>query len=289
MTLTNFFAEVETTFSNFAETGDIDRLSIKGWVISCLREFGKNICEKREAIIEVKNSQAKLPETFKSLILALDLTPEGYKIHGDVEKAKDSFIYRERIEQSGYYDWIEKVFVPSCAEAKVITESIVCNHQAVDLYYKPNYLSVVKGFKKDSFDVDCINLHPSIREAYPNQISINKTTLQTNFKEGRLYIQYNSLPTSEDDGEVEIPFFTTGDIEKYIENYVKIRIAENLILNSKNPTGVTSLLQMWIQQSISLRNAAKSEANFSGLPKNWYKNYNRKLQIEFDKYNLPRF
>lgn len=286
-TLNNFFAEIETTFANFAETGDIDRLAIKGWVISCLKQFGKNICEKREAIVEVKNSQAKLPETFKSLILALDLTPAGYKIHGDVEKAKDSFVYRERIEQSGYYDWTTHEFQPSCAKAKVITESIVCNSQACDLYYYPNYLSVVKGFQKDSFDVDCLNLHPAIREAYPNQISINKNTLQANFKEGRLYIQYNSLPMEDD--EIMIPEITTGDLVKYVENYVKIRIAENLILNNKNPTGVTSLLQMWLGQDRALFLAAKSECNWSGLSKGWDTMYRNKLQVEFNKYKLPSF
>lgn len=285
--LSEFFSEIETTFSNFAETGDIDRVSIKTWVISCLRQFGKNICEKREAIVEVKNSQAKLPETFKSLILALDLTPAGYKIHGDVEKAKDSFIYRERIEQSGYYDWTTFEFKPSCAEAKIITESIVCNNQPCDLYYYPNYLSVVKGFQKDSFDVDCLNLHPAIREAYPNMISINKSTLQANFKESRLYIQYWSIPTSED-GEVEIPEISTGDILKYIENYVKIKIGENLILNNKNPTGITNLLSMWMSQDRALFLAAKSESNWSGLG-DFSNKYKRKLQIEASKYNLPKF
>src|SRR6187402_183469 len=113
--LSEFTAEIETTFSNFAETGDIDRVAIKTWVIACLRKFGKNICDQREAIVEVKNSQATLPETFKSLILALDLTPAGYKINGDVEKAKDSFIYRERIEQSGYYDFSSKTFIDDCS------------------------------------------------------------------------------------------------------------------------------------------------------------------------------
>lgn len=288
MTLKNFFAEIETTFANFAETGDIDRISLKSWVIACLREFGKNICDKREAIIEIKNSQGKLPETFKSLILALDLSPQGYKIHGDREKAKDSFIYRQRIENSGYYDWTTNSFVENC-DGKLITESIISNNQKIDIFHKPSYLSVVKGFRKESFDVECLNLHPSIRNSYPNTISINRTTVQTNFKEGSIYIQYNSLPTSEEDGEIEIPEFTTSSILLYVENYVKIKIAENLILNSKNPTGVSSLLQMWMQQSIPLRNAAKSEANWNGLPKGWEKEYNKKLTMQMNQYNLPRF
>ena len=287
MLLSEFFAEVENTFSTYHETGDIDFISVKGWVISCLREFGKNICEQREAIVEVKNSQATLPETFKSLILALDLTECGYEIKGDKEKIKDSFIYRERIEQAGYYDWVDHSFKTN-GSGKLITEAIVVNNQCVEFYHKPNYLSVVKGFKKDSFDVDCLNLHPSIRNAHSNQISINKNTLQANFKNGRIYIQYNSLPFSEEDDEVMIPYITTGDIEKYIENYVKIKIAESLILGNKNPTNIQPLLQMWLSQDRALRLAAKSEANWSGLG-NFKNTYKHKLQVEFNKYSLPRF
>jgi hypothetical protein len=283
MTLKEFIYELENTFSNFAETGDVDRIAIKYWVISCLRKFGKNICDKREAIVTVKNSQAKLPETFKSLILALNLEKHSYEVKdGD----KERFIYRERLEQEGYYDWSEQKFVPNC-NTKLVTESIIIDNKAINLYYTPEYLSVVKGFKKDSFDVDCLNLHPNIREAYSHQININGNTLQANFKEGKVYVQYNSLP-SEEDGEVIIPEITTGDIKAYIENYVKIKIGESLILNNKNPTGVTSLLQMWKADERGLWMGAKSEANFHGLPKDWHKNYNRKLQVEFNKYNLQK-
>ena len=288
MLLSEFFAELENTFSTYYETGDIDRISIKTWVIACLREFGKNICEQREAIVEVKNSQATLPETFKSLILALDLTECGYEIKGDKEKIKDSFIYRERLEQTGYYDFSSHTFVND-SKAKLITESIVVNNVPVEFYYSPNYLSVVKGFKKDSFDVDCLNLHPSIRNAYSNQISINKNTLQANFKTGKIYIQYNSLP-SDEDGEIIIPEFTTSSIALYIENYVKLKIAESLILNNKNPSpGLGALAQNWQQQMIPLRNAAKSESSFNGLPKRWDKKYKKMLQIEMSQYNLPQF
>ncbi len=286
--LSEIIAEIENTFKNYTETGDIDRISIKGWVISCLKEFGKNICEQREAVLEIKNSQAKLPDTFKSLILALDLSKVGHKVNGDVDKVKDSYIYREVIEQPGYYDWITNQFVYDKEKGKLITESIIINSQPIDIYYKPDYLSVVKGFRKESFDVDCINLHPSIRNAYPHQISINKQTLQANFKEGKIYVQFNSLPTDEE-GEVVIPEFSTNDIYKYIENYIKIKIAENLILNNKNPTNIQSLLQLWIGQERSLRLAAKSEANWSGLPKGWDKKYKKNLQIEMSKYNLPKF
>ena len=92
-----------------------------------------------------------------------------------------------------------------------------------------------------------------------------------------------------EDGEIAIPEYTTGSIVTYIENYVKIKIAENLILNGKNPTTVGQLLQMWLGKEREYRNAAKSEANFKGLNKNWIHRYQKKLQINTARYNLPKY
>lgn len=287
MTLKEFIAEIEEFFSNYTETGDINRISIKTLVIRCLNEMGKNICEKREGFVEIKNSQGNLPETFKSLILALNLEPKAYTIFGDREKAQESFIYRQTIEQPAYFDWVTNEYKTNC-NTKIITERIVMNEQPTELYYSPQYLSVVKGFKKDSFDVYCINIHPSIRNAYPHQISINKQTVQTNFKDGKIYIQYNSLPVDEE-GEIVIPEYTTTDLVEYIKNRVKVEITQELIAKNKNPTGISQLLPLWMQQHVPLRNAAKSECNWNGLPRNWSKGYKRLLQIETDAFNLPKY
>lgn len=289
VSLKNFTAEIENTFSNFSETGDIDRVSILTWVISCLREMGKNICDQREGFVEIKNSQGNLPETFKSLILALKLRPEGCQILGDKSKAEKSYIYKQRIEQPAYFDWVTHEYVTNC-KTKIITEKVIMDTEAAEFYYSPELLSVVKGFKKDSFDVDCVNIRPGIREAYSHNISIQGRTIQTNFREPcRLYVQYNSLPCDEEN-QLVLPEYTTGDFVKYVENYVKIKIAENLILNNKNTNGgLQSLLQMWLQQNVMLRNAAKSECNYHGLPTGWNKGYKRKLQIEQSMFNLPKF
>lgn len=286
ITLNELIAEIETTFQNLTETGEIDRLSIKNWVIGCLRQLGKNICDQREGFIEIKNSQGNLPETFKSLILALKLEPEGCQILGDRRLAEKSYVYKQRIEQPAYFDWVTNEYVTNC-KTKIITEKVIMDTEAAEFYYTPEMLSVVKGFKKDSFDADCININPSLRQAYPNQININGRTVQTNFRENcRLYIQYNSLPIQ--NGEIAIPSISTEDIYKWITNTIKIRIVENLIINNKNPTpGLQSMLQLWLQQDRQLFLAAKSESNWSGMG-NWQKGYKRKLQIEMDAYNLPR-
>ena len=91
-----------------------------------------------------------------------------------------------------------------------------------------------------------------------------------------------------EDGEISIPEISTSSILSYIENYVKIRIAENLILNNKNPTNLQPLLQMWLGQNRQLYLEAKSESNWAGLNKNWHKGYKKRLQIEMSQYSLPK-
>ena len=282
MRLDEFIAEIETTFKNYVETGDIDRISIKTWVIEGLREMGKNICEKNEMFLNIEKSRALLPENFKSLILALNLTEMD---ECDLPK-NNTHIYKRIIEDPGYYDWVTGEFVYNC-NSRIITEQIIYPLENRKAYYQPTYLSLIKGFNRGSFDVDCVNMHPSIRNAYKDQINITNRTINANFKSGRIYIQYNSLPTDED-GEILIPEYTTGEIVKYIQNNVKINIAQDLIIGNKNPTGLRELLPLWLQERVRLRNGAKSEASFNNVSDNWSKIQKAKNQAIINKFDLRR-
>jgi hypothetical protein len=283
MTLKEFLAEIQTTFSNYTESGDIDNVSIKMWVIHCLRQMGNNITTVNEAVLTVRNSQVLLPETFKSLKLALKLEPECEDLsQGELE----SYIYKQRIENEAYYNPVTHEYETN-GNSKIITEKIFLNNDVYTVKYTPTWLSLVKGIKKDSLDTDCMNLHPSIRNSYPHEISINARTLQANFKEGKIYVQYNSLYTEDD--EVAIPEISTGDLYHYIECYCKVKIAENLILNNKNPTGVSQLLSMWEAKLSTYKHAAMSECRFASLNNsNWqqkFKALNRRTMMAFE---LPK-
>lgn len=285
VTLEEFIADIETTFANYAATGDIDRNSIKGWVIECLRRFGKNICDKRETIVEIKNSRALLPETFKSLILALKLSPEE---NNEKKDNKRLIVEKKRIENPAYFsDVTLDYYIDNCT-SKIVTEKIYTHYEYEGRCYNSEWLSLVKGFTGDSIDSKCLNLNPIIRDAFPNKISITNRMLSTNFKEGMIYMQYNSLPTDEETGEIAVPILSTGSIELYIKNYVKIRIAEMLGINDKNPQTLKEWAGLWIQQDRQLFIEAKSEANWANLNPNWSKKYYNKNRQNADRYNLPK-
>ena len=281
MTLSQLQAEIETSLSNYVQ--DIDAITVKMWVIQRLRIFGNNIAELKETVVKVENSKATLPEDFKSLKMALKV--KGVGCNTPSKDVTDTYIYKQRIENPAYYDEINQTYVTTC-NPKLITETITINNHPVEFYYQHEWLSLVKGIKKDSIAVDCLNLHPSIRNTYKKEINISGNTLNANFNSGQIYIQYNAIPT--EDGEIEIPEITTGDILEYIKKYVLTQIVENLIVNGKAQSQLNQVYQIWMSELPALKRLALTESKFAGLNKNWTKNFKTLNKREFSFFNLPR-
>ena len=286
ITLDEFIAEIESTFKIYADTNDIDRVLIKTIVINELRKFGKNICDKREAIVDIKNSQVLLPENFKSLILALKLTPnEELDCKDNTEKRL--IIERQRIENPAEWTTTTRDYFVNYCESKIVTEKVYAYNERVDKFYTPHFLSLYKGFSNSSLDTNCLNLHPSIRDSYSDKISITNRTLRTNFREGKIYIQYNSLPEDEE-GEIVIPIISTGSILNHIKNKVRIELGQHLILSQLNTSGLKELLPIWLQNERLYFIEAKSEANWAGMnQKEWAKQRQQRSRVEQNRFNLP--
>lgn len=274
ISLEQFTAEIESSLSNYAESNDIDRQSIKTWVIQSLRKFGKNICEKNETVVEVKNSRALLPESFKSLTFAVKVKTKPFTSTEEKELVSE----RTYIENPAIWDSITQEYVVNYCETRIGTEKVY-NYTEPNKFYGYELLALAPHINKETVDTNCFNLHPTIAEK-PNEINIVSRTLNANFKEGFIYLRYNSLPQV--DGEIAIPILTTGSLYDYVENNIKWKIAENLIANNKNPSGLGQLYQTWKAEDRSLLHAAQTEAKMAGFSKGWelkmYKQnlYNRK-------------
>lgn len=284
LTLDEFIAELETTFANYAITGDIDRNSVKTWVINCLRKFGKSICEKRETIIEIKNSKAVLPETFRSMILGLKITDEG-----EIKKSPDKrlIVEKQKIENPAYFSNSTMDYYVDFCNTKITTEKIYTNYEYEDKWYNYQWLSIIDGISKDTIAVDCINMNPAIRNQFPDKVSMTGRTLNCNFKNGKIYMQYNALPSYEE--EVAIPLISTESIKDYIFNKVKLNLAETLDINEKNAQSLLRWVNVWKQDDRRLYLEAKSEANWKGMENDsWAKQMYKKNRINQNRYNLPR-
>ena len=258
VSLEQFTAEIETSLSNYAESNDIDRQSIKTWVIQALRKFGKDICEKNETVVEVKNSRALLPETFKSLTFAVKVKTKPFTD----EESKQLVSEKKYIQNPAVYDILSGDYIVNYCQTYITTEQTYTNVEPTK-FYGYELLALAPHINKNTIDVDCFNLHSSIASK-PNEINIINRTLNANFKEGYIFLRYNSLP-SDENGEPAIPVLSNGAILEYIENNCKWRIAENLIANNKNPLGLSSLYSTWRGLDASLLHAAKTESSFYGL------------------------
>jgi len=285
MTLNEFIAEIESDFRSFSDSGSLDRVSIKRWVTNEMKIFGDNGLELKEQFLTVKNSAAELDPSFRSLKLALKVKPYGKKIKGELDELQNSFIYKRRIEHGAYFDEINMEYVTDC-RTKIIEDVITIGNSSAHFYYnKPEWLSLTKGIKKDKIAPTCMNLHPSIRNTYENQINITGNILNTNFSDGSVYIQYYGFPTDED-GELVIPDTKIGALEKYLEAYVKSRIAENLIADNQNPQALGQLLQMYRVDAEKYKKTALTESRWAGLGKNWVRNFKNMNAKDFAAFSL---
>jgi hypothetical protein len=267
-----FVAEIESSLSNYADSNDIDRQSIKTWTIQALRKFGKNICEKNETIVEVKNSRALLPETFKSLTFAIKVETKPF----EEQERKQLVLERQYIENGAIWDTLTQSYIVDYCETKIVTEKVFANKES-HMVYDMQLLSLADNINKGSVDVDCFNLHPSIKNNYLNKISIVNRTLSTNFKEGFVFLRFNSLP--EMDGEIAIPVYTNGALFDYLENHIKMRVAENLIANNKNAQGISQLYSTWKQDDRVKFIEAQGESKFQGLSPDWSRKFYRQTLL----------
>ena len=279
VSLEQFTAEIETSLSNYAESNDIDRQSIKTWVIQALRKFGKNICEKNETVVEVKNSRALLPETFKSLTFAVKVKTKPFT----EEESKQLVLERKYIENEAQFDPLTQEYVVNYCSTKIITEKVYSNVEPTK-FYGYELLALSPNINRDTIDVSCFNLHPQLAQK-PNEINIVNRTLSANFKESYIFLRFNSLPMGAD-GEVAIPILSTGDIYNYIFNLVRVNIIENLILNNKNATTAGQLYQTLKAELRDLEHKAQTESKMSGLSKDWNRRFYKQTLINRKRLGL---
>lgn len=283
MNLSEFTEEIVNSLSLYES--DIDRVGIKTNVINQLKILGNDGCELIETVLEIENSRVKLPENFKSLKLALNLTPQSCDTKGKPHLVTDNYIYKQWIENPAYFDEINLEYVTTC-KSKIITQTITVSGHDVDFHYNWSWLKLTKGINRESISGDCLNINPRLRFTCKDEINITRNYLNTNFSEGRIYLQYYGYPVDED-GEIIIPEISTGDIYRYLELYCKIKITEELIANNKNAQGLSQLYSVWISKEREFKRAAIVEAKFGSLSKDWYKKLKRINQRDFIKYSLP--
>jgi len=138
---------------------------------------------------------------------------------------------------------------------------------------------VTTGIKKEYCATGCKNLQKQLTSSAKNEINIVGNVIQTNFKNGFIYLQYNGLPTDED-GDILIP--EVRSLEEYLIYYAKRKILEALWINDDD-VNIVNKLQYIRQMERETFSLAMTQVKFENL-KNWDKRLKMKMVQESNRF-----
>lgn len=278
ISIKELISEVEAKFPILVESGDIDKTTIYTSVVKELRKFGVDALQIKSEVVNIKNGRGKLPDDFKLLKGAYSLNQIDCDVNGNQVGVTDSYVYKEYIANPARYDEMSGEYITSC-ESEIVTEMITIGQSKLRFKHRRQPLELVKGISPNSLHANCIN----IRFRSPYKINITDLTVSTNFDNGKIYIEYYTLPTNVE-GIVSVPILSTGALYNYIEHMIKIEIAEYLIANNLNPQGIQVLYQKWVQEVRMLKGEAMTEVKVTPfLQSDWTKQMRRNNILSFYK------
>lgn len=284
MTVEDYIIELKSSLRSFDKRDLIDEVSIYKWVEIALKKFGGDITMRKEAVVDVKRGQARMPGDYFDLILAFKCDFKGYEVpEGDkvIPELQNTIAWKERTERS--YRWC------SCDECckdeceKVIVEKFYINvhdrdHEVRCYYDRPIMLGLAKPMLRDSCLSKCRN---KVVKDSPYEINIVNGFLYANF-DGPIYMQYRSLPF---DGEsnIIIPDTPQGLVLDYVDNFVKMRFFEELMYNAE-AQGAADLFKLYAQQDLVKLKNAKTELKMMGMTLKGMYEPLRRRRAEFEIY-----
>lgn len=259
----------------YSESGLIDEITLRLHLINELKRFGGNVMDIYPKILEVKNSQARLPENFFSLYKAVKTEPIGYYSDCEDDTALiSSTFFRIRKEASTEWNNQSHQFEPGCY-TEVSEEVYLADSRLKAEFYYGNHksLKLVEGFDRSNLSLECENIRVL---KSPYHINIINNTLQTNFSTGFVCIWYQGLRLDDETDEIVLPEDPNARLYEFLMYSGKAKIFEQLWANSDDPN-VQGKLQYFSQQRELARTSASAQARFSSVTGNgWWDNLKRK-------------
>lgn len=275
----SLIAEVSSDLQIYADASLLDEDSMYRDIVLGLKKFGNDLLEIHETVVKVENGEAQLPENFRTLYFAYMCEPVGYKPSVEVHSLQDVSFYVERHTRSK--EWNECIDCCDTITEDTITESLYFKENKVaDYYYgRPRLLSLGKTFRKTACHRECRN---RIVKDNPDEIIIIGTTLQANFSEGHVYMQYYGLPQDKD-GLIDFEDTFNGHLEEYLEYRLKRRAAERLIGNNE-AVRLTNLYPVFKDNERVALKKASNELKMSRLKPKAFKRISRVNKLEALQY-----
>jgi len=256
--LESIIAEIKSDFKSYYNSGLLDELSMQRWGVQALKMFGVDIMVLQDEVITVEGGRAELPENFFSLKAAYECTPIEYKVEKTpvLQKVRQWKETTERIKEFDSCD-------PCCVteHEKVITERYYNDDSVFEFKYKPSgLLKLTKHVKKSEYANDCRNKY--VKNSH-KEISIRNNILYTNYDKGNIYIVFYGLDL-DDEGDIVFTDSPKGVLSRYVEDYIKYKVVERLILN-QDDTNLASMLSLLKQNQMESYRLAMTDVKFASL------------------------
>lgn len=275
-------SQVMSGFKKYQNIIDEDNLYRE--VILAVRQFGGNIIERFETVLDVEFGKAVLPDNFYSLDLALICEEEKSDSQKEVI-VKTLLGTSYSIEDTRQISlWNE--CVDCCKEQRQSLNSrsiFLTNAHGGKARCMQNFRPL--KLKGHTSKAGCVN--DSCKNKYfdncKEEITIHNNIAYFNFNNGNVYLRYEGMPMDET-GNLTLPETPNGHLEKYIEFVLKSYIVEFLLITEDGVGGLANMYQVYEQKKRYYHEKTKQELLFINLDmKNFAKKVKRSNQRDFIK------
>ena len=288
MTRRQLIAEITSDLQQYEESNLINHISLKQKIKTAIKRFGNNIMTPTDIVLKIVSGKAQLPTNFWKLDLAVRCYPLGYTIEtSDIKSVITSTVFKTRIEQD--YEWNNQIDTYVNKNYKQITEKVYIDNNVVNYHYgKPAILKITRGMRKENCLSTCKNLQDSLTYSSPWEVNIINETLQTNFEDGYVYIQYAGLPTDEE-GELIVPTTQHDHLQNYIIYHCKAWLIETLMGNGDDEN-LINMFKIYSSKESEYFSLAMTETKMEGLGHDWDKKMKNRMRRDTLKYEnlFPR-
>lgn len=269
-------AEILTLVKRWDDLGLVDYITIDNMLKNELKKFGSNVMEPRSTVLEIQGGFAYLPEGFFKLKTAMKCQPYSVEPQEEVDKMwrTDYGVTKRTVNNmewdNGSNSHYKKSYTEIIEKKEIRGSKIHFKHKPLEL------LSLSKNMPKDVLANSCTNRYnPTL--TYDMNIIGNRFTV--NFREGFVYIEYDSLPES--NGDLVIPDVPV--LIDFLKYYCAYRILESIWLSGESPD-VADKVMYFKNESNNLKAQALTATKFENLSDTWH----LKIQSK-NKKNLKRF
>lgn len=286
VTITSIIADIKSDLNTYAESGLIGEITLRLHLINELKRFGGNVMDVYPKVLEIKNSQAQLPENFFALYKAVKTEPVGFRCEDGVTAEELNFgntFFRIRKEASRTWDNLSNKFTEG--EYTEVTEKVYLQQgKKMDIVYghqKP--LKLVQGFDKSKLNVACENIRI---KTSPYEINVINNTLQTNFSKGFICIWFQGLRVEEETDDIILPEDPNARLYEFLMYSGKAKVFE-LMWNNDDDLNVVQKMQYNKVEAEKARTAASTQVRFSTVTgADWWKNIKNKQRRRLSKFDI---